>query len=55
MKSAHQKNAEGFKIKCDQFRKQAQQIFDVASCKCPLTQDVNAINQKKFQKKRSPS
>ena len=34
MKSAPQKNAEGFKIRCDSFHQQVQHIFDVAYCKC---------------------
>ena len=47
MKSAHQKNAEGFKIRCDNFHQQAQHIFDVAYCKCSPDSKYGCIKSKK--------
>ena len=52
MKSAHQKNAEGFKIRCDNFHQQAQHIFDVAYCKCSPDSKCGCIKSKKVPIKR---
>ena len=46
MKSAHQKSAEGFKIRCDNFHQQAQHIFDVG-CKCSPDSKYECIKSKK--------
>ena len=46
MKSAHQKNGEGFKIRCDNFHQQARNIFDVAYCKCSPDSNYGCINSK---------
>ena len=51
MKSSHQKNATRFKLSCENFHKQAHDIFfDVASCKCEPISKCGCVKTKKVPK-----